>query len=62
MENHWPPDSLLDELYEVRQRIWDECNRDLDRYFARQVEFMEELRRQGWKFTQPRRLGDKSAA
>jgi hypothetical protein len=55
-------DEVLDELYEVRQRIWDECDRDLDKYIARQVEFMEQLRRQGWKFTELRSPEDKSAA
>ncbi|HLM65944.1 MAG TPA: hypothetical protein VK358_00385 [Longimicrobium sp.] len=55
-------DEVLDELYEVRRRIWDECDRDLDTYFARQVELMEQLRRDGWKFAPPPPVRDKSAA
>jgi hypothetical protein len=55
-------DEVLDELYEVRQRIWDECDRDLDKYFARQVELMEQLRREGWKFAPPPPARDNSPA
>lgn len=55
-------DEVLDELYEVRRRIWDECDRDLDKYFARQAEFMEQLRREGWKIVLPPPARDKSAA
>jgi hypothetical protein len=55
-------DPLLDELDEVRQRIWDECDQDTDKYFAMLVEFQEQLRREGWKFVDSEAAEDKSAA
>lgn len=55
-------DPLLHELDEVRQRIWDECDRDMDKYFAMLMEFQEQLRREGWKLVDPEAVKDKSAA
>lgn len=48
------PDWLFEELDEARQRIWDECGRDEDTYVATLMEFQEQLRRDGWKFVEPR--------
>jgi hypothetical protein len=48
-DEFWPPDPLLDELDEIRQRIWDECDRDIEKYFAMILESQEKLRREGWK-------------
>jgi hypothetical protein len=55
-------DPLLAELDEVRQRIWDECDRDKDKYFAMLMEYQEQLRREGWKFAEPRPVQAKSAS
>lgn len=46
-------DEALDELHEVRQRIWDACDRDLDKYFAVLQDLHHELIRQGWKEAPP---------
>jgi hypothetical protein len=54
-------DPLLEELDEARQRIWDECGRDEDTYFAMLIEGQEQLRRKGWKFSAPREPAGKSA-
>jgi hypothetical protein len=60
MKQDHESDPLLDELDEVRQRIWDECDRDPDKYFAMLMEYQEQLRREGWKFV-PSSKQDKSA-
>jgi hypothetical protein len=55
-------DPLLEELDEVRRRIWEECGEDQDRYVATLLEGQEALRRQGWKFAAARDSQGKSAA
>jgi hypothetical protein len=55
-------DPLLDELDEVRQRIWDECGRDEDTYVATLMEFQEQMRRDGWKFAPPADAEDEPVA
>jgi hypothetical protein len=55
-------DPLLEELDEVRRRIWEECGKDRDKYVAMLLEGQEELRRQGWKFVAPPEKQGKSAA
>jgi hypothetical protein len=42
-------DDVLDEPYAVRRRIWDACDRDIDRYFAILQERHEQLVREGWR-------------
>lgn len=61
MRKHPESDPLLDELDEVRQRIWDECGRDEDTYVAMLIKGQEQLRREGWKFAPPREPAGKSA-
>jgi hypothetical protein len=55
-------DPLLDELDEVRRRIWDACDRDPDKYFAMIQEHHKQLLREGWVEAPPRDAQDKSAA
>lgn len=55
-------DPLLEELDEVRRRIWVECGEDEDQYFAMLIEGQEQLRREGWKFATPREATGTSAA
>lgn len=55
-------DPLLEELDEVRRRIWEACGEDEDQYFAMLIEGQEQLRREGWKFAEPREPAEKSAA
>jgi hypothetical protein len=62
MDQDHESDPLLDELDEVRERIWDSCDRDLDKYFAMLQEGHRELVRQGWKEAPPPPERDKSAA
>lgn len=62
MDQEHESDPLLDELDEVRWRIWEACDEDEDKYFAMLLEGQEQLRREGWKFVPPRDAKDKSAA
>lgn len=55
-------DDALDELYEVRRRIWDACDRDLDKYFAVLQEYHQQLLRAGWREAPPREAEKRSAA
>lgn len=55
-------DPLFEELDEVRQRIWDECDQDLDKYFAMLVRCHQQLLREGWVEAPPRDAPGKSAA
>jgi hypothetical protein len=47
-------DEALDELYEVRQRIWESCDCDLDTYFAMLQAYHKQLLLEGWKEAPPR--------
>ncbi len=55
-------DPLLEELDEVRRRIWEECGEDEDQYFAMLIEGQEQLRREGWKFAPPADTRDEPPA
>lgn len=61
MNREHESDPLLEELDEVRRRIWEECGEDEDQYFAMLIEGQEQLRRAGWKFAAPREAAGKSA-
>lgn len=62
MEARDAVDEVLDELHDVRQRIWDSCDRDLDRYFAMLQDLHRELIRQGWTEAPPPPTKGESAA
>jgi hypothetical protein len=62
MKQDHESDPLLEELDEVRRRIWDECDQSEDKYFAMLMDFQEQLRRDGWKFVPPPNTRGKSAA
>ncbi len=55
-------DPIVEEVHKIRQKIWDECGHDWDKYFARMKKVGEKYRDRLITFEQLQKMRGKKVA